>query len=89
MTFLFIMLFITTIYFFITTLYYKDKYHRDHNLVEVLDESTLMYYRQMVDIDMQNDLLKKAVDTLKIENAELKSTMYIGFPNRNVGGDAK
>ena len=80
MTFLFIILFITTIYFFITTLYYKDKYHRDHNLVEVLDESTLMYYRQMVDIDIENDLLKKQYEAIKLENAELRSGIHTGFP---------
>ena len=59
MTFLFIILFISTIYFFITTMYYRNKYLIDHNLVEILDESTLMYYKQMVDIDIENDLLQK------------------------------
>jgi ABC-type uncharacterized transport system permease subunit len=84
-----IVLFVTTIYLLITTFYYRDKYYCDHNLVEILDESTLMYYKQMVDLDIENDLLKKLISSIKLENAELKSSLYIGFPSRNVGGDSK
>jgi hypothetical protein len=48
-----------------------------------------MYYRQMVDIDIQNNILQKQIESLKLENAELRSTMYMGFPNPNIGGDPK
>ena len=70
-------------------MYYRNKYLTEHNLVEILDESTLMYYRQMVDIDIENDTLKKSVDILKLEIAELRSKLYMGFSNNNIGGDAK
>ena len=89
MIFAFIVLFFTTLYFFITTMYYRNKYLIDHNLVEILDESTLMYYQQMVDIDIENNLLQKLVSSLKLENAELKSSMYMDLPSRYTIGDAK
>jgi hypothetical protein len=77
-------LLVTTIFFFITSLHYKHKYIVNHNLVEILDESTLMYYKKMVDIDLENEMLRKQHEAIKLENAELRSGIHTGFPKPTI-----
>jgi hypothetical protein len=79
-----IQLFIPILFFFSTTVYYRKKYIGEHRAYHMIEGTMFNYYNKMVDLDMQNEILKKTVNNLKLENSELRSGIYMGYTNPTV-----
>ena len=85
---LFIPLLISTVFFFITSLYYRNKYQIECKLSDLYENTSIEYYQQVVNLDRENESLKIAMETIKMENSELKSGIYTGYTNPTIAGSA-
>ena len=81
-------LLISTTFFFITSLYYRNKYQVECNLSDLYENTAIEYYQQVVNLDRENESLKLTMQNIKLENSELKSNIYTGYINPNIAGSA-